>query len=487
MLVRRWLGQMSSLGIALALGVVVWLAVCVASGAAVQAQEVSFAQDIAPLLVKRCLACHGETKFKGEYQLHTLAALLEPGASGEAAVTPGKPQESYLLQLVREDNADERMPKGADKLAEAEIALLERWIAAGAKFDGAAPESSLVNVAQWRHPQPPEAYRRPFPITAMAFDPSGKELAISGHHEVTIWNAEDGSLLRRIDGLGERTYSLAYTKDGQRLAIASGTPAQLGEVRLVNAADGALVRHYGSYADCALAVAISPDEQHLAVAGADQTARVYELATGKPIAFCKDHSDWVTSVAFSPDGKRIATASRDKTCKVFDAASGELITTFPEHGEAVLAIVYHSDGKHAISAGSDNRIRYWIADDPGWENAEKMDKKKRHQIGEIGGFNAPIQHLVVADGQLFACAADRSIRQFELEKRNSVRSFEGHQDWLFAADYHAPSKRLASAGLDGEVRIWQTDAKEEKDRSLAVFFAAPGYQPAAQVSATTSE
>lgn len=461
---------------------VVGAAVCLC-GAGGSAAPVNFQQEVAPLLVRRCLACHGEQKFKGEYQLHTLAAMLKPGASGEATVTPGKPEASYLLQLVQEADAEQRMPQGADKLADAEIDLLKRWIAEGAKTDGAEPTATLVSVAKWKHPDPPEVYRRPFPITAVAFHPAGKELAVGGHHEITIWNVEDGKLLRRLKGIGERTYSLVYTKDGARLAVASGTPAQLGEVKLLSAADGAVVQHFGSLADCALAVAFSPDELRLVVGGADSVARIYEVASGKELVTIKDHSDWITSVAWSPAGTHLATASRDKTCKVFDTTSGELVTTFAEHGEAVLAITYHSDGKHAISAGADHRIRYWVAGDPGWENAEKMDKKKRHQIGELTGFTGPVQHLVSGDGQLFACSTDRSVRQFNLEKRNAIRSFTGHQDWLFAADYHAGTKRLATAGLDGQVRIWKTDSKDEKDPPMTIFVAAPGFTPSDNTAA----
>lgn len=458
---------------------------CISSVANARAADpVNFQAEIAPLLVQRCLGCHGEQKFRGEYQLHSLAAMFKAGASGTTAIVPGKPAASYLLQLVREADADERMPKDADKLTDGEIALLERWITEGASFGDAPPEASLVNTAQWKHPIAPDKYRRPFPITALAFDPSGKELAVGGYHEVTIWNVADGTLLRRLSGLGERTYSVAYTRDGSKLVVAGGTPARLGEVKLLSAADGTLVWHFGSFTDCALSVALSPDEQHLAIAGADNMARVIAMATGKEELRVKDHSDWIMSVCWSPDGRRIATASRDKTCKVFDATSGELVTTFAEHGEPVLSITYHSDGKHAISAGADSRIRYWIADDPGWENAEKMDKKKRHQIGEIGGFNGPVQRLAAVDGRLFACSSDKSVRQFELEKRSSVRSFAGHQEALFATDYHVGTRRLATAGLDGHVRIWDTETKDEKALVVATFIAAPGYQPPAAETAS---
>ena len=245
-------------------------------------------------------------------------------------------------------------------------------------------------------------------MTAIALRPDGAELAVGGLHEVTIWNPENGTLVRRLPGFAERIYAIAYTKDGNQLAIAAGTPGQVGEVKIVSAADGALVRHFGSMADCELSVALSPDESRLAACGADNVVRVYSVASGKEELTLKDHSDWVMSVAWSPDGNRLATASRDKTCKVFDAKSGELVTTFPEHAECVTAIAYLSDGKNAVSCGADNRLRYWLADNPGWENAEKMDKKKRHQIGESGGFVRRFSDLWLVAGK---CSLVRPIRR----------------------------------------------------------------------------
>ena len=58
--------------------------------------EVSFKSDIAPILEKKCLACHSPEKKKGGYQLQTYDALLNSGKSKEAPITPGKPGTNRL-------------------------------------------------------------------------------------------------------------------------------------------------------------------------------------------------------------------------------------------------------------------------------------------------------------------------------------------------------------------------------------------------------
>ena len=68
--------------------------------------EVSFRRDVAPVLVERCLVCHGQQDAKGEYQLHNFESLMKGGYSGSPVITLGKSDESELYLLVSSDDAD---------------------------------------------------------------------------------------------------------------------------------------------------------------------------------------------------------------------------------------------------------------------------------------------------------------------------------------------------------------------------------------------
>ena len=101
-----------------------------ASTNAVASAETFYAAVIQPLFEARCVSCHGESKQKGEYRLDTPEHLLKAGESEKTPVVPGKPAESYLVELIRhgEDHEDVMPPEGKPRLSPEHIALITWWV-----------------------------------------------------------------------------------------------------------------------------------------------------------------------------------------------------------------------------------------------------------------------------------------------------------------------------------------------------------------------
>jgi cytochrome c553 len=97
------------------------------------AQLEHFEKAIRPLLVKRCFSCHSDRakKLKAGLKLDTRQRALTGGDTG-AALVPGSPDKSLLVQAIRYDG-DYKMPP-AGKLPPEEIRLLTEWVRGGAAW-----------------------------------------------------------------------------------------------------------------------------------------------------------------------------------------------------------------------------------------------------------------------------------------------------------------------------------------------------------------
>jgi len=431
-----------------------------AVGTATQAEDatsaVSFSRDVAPVLLRRCVSCHGEKKAESNYRLDTFDVLKKSGDFELNPVTPGDIDDSEIIRLITSDDSDERMPRGSDPLSEEDISLIRKWIEQGAEFDGERPDQVLSElVPRPVHPAPPESYPVSMPITSLLFHQN--ELIVSGHHELTVWDVETGQLLRRMGGFGERTLGMSLSPDGSILAVASGAPAQQGEVRLINPIDGTETQWIGSFRGISFDVAFSPDGTKFAIAGEDRTIRIIDAAAGTEIRAIENHSDWVTAVAWSPDGTLLVSGSRDKNAKVFEVESGQLKTTYAGHGNPVFGVAFHPDGKQVLSAGGDNKIHVWNVEDGA-------------KTAEVAGFSGNVFRLILSDGQIFSSSADKTARQHQLDNREQKHLFGDHSDWVYALALDPANQRLATGCYDGQIRIWNlTDGS-----ATLSFIASPG-------------
>lgn len=426
---------------------------------------VSFSRDVAPILAERCVACHNTRSPGGRLNLDSFASLLKGGESG-ATVSAHKSAESLLITMLE----DGSMPKDADPLSAAQIAVVKHWIDVGAPLDaGVTLTADLFDVMPEKNqPLPPAEYRVAIPVTAIAFSPDGNQLASSGYHEVLVWNTADNTLIRRISNVAERIYDLEFSADGSTLAVAAGTPGQLGEIKLFSATDGQLIRTLVRARDAVFALSYSPDGQMLACAGADRSIIVVKVADGSEVIRIEDHADWVMDVNWSPNGQRLVSSSRDKTCKVFESATGNPVITFSGHGEPVYSAAFLADSTTVVSGGSDRRLRVW----------NLADAK---EIRAITGFGGDIFRIQILPGDLILSASgDRAVHEHKAADGAELRKMEGHSDWVYTLSASLSRKLIASGSYDGEIRVWNSEDGSMTTSFIAIPKQLPNQTVAAQ-------
>ncbi len=132
-------------------------------------RSVDLAADVRPILLARCVECHGPEKQKSGLRLDQKGPALAGGDSGKA-IEPGHSADSELILRAVSDDETERMPPKGDPLTAEQIGILRAWIDQGATWpdglelaaDGATatpkhwafvaptrPDSPAVKGAEW--------------------------------------------------------------------------------------------------------------------------------------------------------------------------------------------------------------------------------------------------------------------------------------------------------------------------------------------------
>jgi hypothetical protein len=100
-------------------------------------EEIVFSRDIRPILSQNCFDCHGpdDKQRKADLRLDTKAGLFTE-LGGQIPFVPFKPEKSEALRRMISDEPDERMPppKTGKRVSAAQLDLIRRWIAQGAKW-----------------------------------------------------------------------------------------------------------------------------------------------------------------------------------------------------------------------------------------------------------------------------------------------------------------------------------------------------------------
>ncbi|MDB5349323.1 MAG: repeat-containing protein [Planctomycetota bacterium] len=206
-------------------------------------------------------------------------------------------------------------------------------------------------------------------IADATFSPDGKSVATLGvrvdpsteGREVVAWDWSSGRPAWRAN-LPSDPRSLAYRRDGRRLAVLCGG----GELLIFEADSGREVRRWAAH-DAEPAhhwvnngkVAFSPDGRSVLTWGMGNDARVWDADTGRLRYPALPHRDKCHDLQFSPDGRLMALASYDGSVRVRDLATGAALVELPAHPDIVYTATFSPDGELLATACRDHTIRVW--------------------------------------------------------------------------------------------------------------------------------
>lgn len=200
--------------------------------------------------------------------------------------------------------------------------------------------------------------RQPAKIRGVAVSPKGDALAMAlggPANVVVVLDTTTWQQKYQLRGHEQGIWCVTYSRDGRYLATGSND----WSARIWNADNGTLHKKLSGHGHLVKTVAFSPDNQTLATGSADNMARIWDVGTGNSRRTFTGHSGEVHSVAFDPEGKRLITGSADRTVRVWEVASGTTQKRFEGHTDRVLAVAVSPDGKVIASGGRDKLVRLW--------------------------------------------------------------------------------------------------------------------------------
>ncbi|HMP03397.1 MAG TPA: NB-ARC domain protein [Gemmatales bacterium] len=410
---------------------------------------VDFETEIKPIFENKCETCHGGAIQKGKLDMMSVEALLKGGKTGPALVA-GKPDESLLIKLAGRTDVPPMPPKDDEPFTPEELALVELWIAQGAK----ASEGGPVAKAGPKLGKIPPSVQ---PVLALALSPDKATLAVGRGPTLHLFEAATGKYLRALvqpelkDASGQvlpqaqldLVHALAFHPQGELLAAAG-----FQEVILWNVKEGTIVRRFEGFADRVLALDFSPDGKLLAAGGGAPAAegewQLFDVTSGEVVAAPKQpHTDAIFGLRFSPDGKMLATAAADKFIKLWDVPGGSFLRSFEGHTHQVLDVGWRADSKLLVSAGADHVIKTW-------------DAAAGEQVRTIGGHGRQITRLAMVGPrpEVLTVCGDTLARLWNVDNGAHLRNFGGNTDYLYALAASSDGTLVAVGGQEGVVRLY---------------------------------
>jgi len=156
----------------------------------------------------------------------------------------------------------------------------------------------------------------------------------------------------------------------------------------------------------------------------------------------KGHTNGVTCLQL--DDNILATGSYDATIKIWNIETGEEIRTLHGHTRGIRALQF--DDSKLISGSLDNTIKIW-----NWHTGECISTLQGHTDGVVS------LHF---DAQLLASGSiDKSVKIFDFNSKEAF-CLKGHGDWVNCTRLDVNSRTVMSASDDTTLKLWDLDTRQ---------------------------
>lgn len=304
-------------------------------------------------------------------------------------------------------------------------------------------------------------------VTAVAFSPDGQQV-VSGSVDksLKLWSVSDSQELMDFPGHTAAIVSVAVLPNGQPVSASADRT-----VRVWNPGNGQAVRSQTEPA-AVTAFALSPDGSRIAVAAKDQSVRIYAAGGGAAQATLTGHHQPIHSLAFSFDNTRLVSGGADDLSLVWDLADGRLLELVPlpnSRNERQQPLAGDAPARLTTVAYSPAIDRLVLADSRG-----AVHRPLLRFAGAFRGMTMAVSSVVWhPNGQLgIAGCVDGTVRGYNAT--NFQQAFAAnHGAAVHDIALSPDGQRLASAGEDMSIRLWNPASGGQLQPARLTGFTAP--------------
>lgn len=283
-----------------------------------------------------------------------------------------------------------------------------------------------------------------------------------------------------LKGHASRIWDIACTRDGARLASASGD----GTVKIWGLPSSAeLSSNAATDVDVSLqsppgattplgtplltlsghrrdvySVEFHPDQNHVVTGGHDRTVRLYDIRTGAELKTFEGHDAGVLHATTNTHGNLLISASRDSTIRFWDIMSGVCVKTYGQPLGAVTSVQMSRDGINLLTSSRHGPLRLWDV-----RQERPLVRYKGHQNTSSSFLRATFgaeESLVIGGSD---CGR---LHVWDRKTGKLVQKLEGHAGTVYRGSWNEKQSMVASSGEDGTVRTWWYAEDELQDDDI---------------------
>jgi WD40 repeat protein/tRNA A-37 threonylcarbamoyl transferase component Bud32 len=300
---------------------------------------------------------------------------------------------------------------------------------------------------------------------AVAFHPDGDRLASGGTEgAVKLWSASTS--LPVVMDTGGYVWSLAFRRDGSRLATSPGMIGNDFSVKLWNPLTGEQISSFRAQPFPPGLLSYGPGERTINAIGQDRVAKVLDANDGRVLAsFSSPGNGTIFCTAYHPDGRQAATRNPDGTVTLWDTGTGQETRTLRGHSTAVTGVAYSADGRLLASASArpdgagyfkpGGEVKVWDVE----TGREIRTLRRETGVFQVLAFSPDASRLALAEGGSFATSGEAHV--WDVATGGDVFILRGHTSNVTGVVFSPDGKRLASSSIDRTIKLWDMATGEE--------------------------